>query len=346
MKIVSSTLALALGVFATFSSASQIKGFVSGYAPSSVQVVETSNGTDKYSNIKSDFVWSLGGEMMTSLTGPVLIGGGVGFISVQKDGGVNTVMPAIPVWASVEAVFGPEVWKVRPYVEARVGYAFPAAKFATWWGKPLNFIVGGNIGALLPYHMGVEINCTYLSMDKIFKTENVNYRLNSLKIGGSITVNFDLSKNGSAAAEKKNAAEPATVDVSVFNSNSETNTSSEPSSNEDPYSNYGDSAEQSAEASEESAADDTATESAEEDSAEEAAEESTGEEASEAESAEEAVAEAPAEEPKAEAPAPAAKPAAKKVVKKTTKKTTKKAAKKTTKKSTKKATKKTTKKKK
>jgi len=336
MKRVFTTLALALGTFATVSSATQIQGFISGYAPSSVEEVRTENGNNTTSSLHSDFSWSLGAELLISPVNYLMVGGGLGFFSVQQDGSDNVVMPAIPIFASV-GVIGPEKWIVRPYFQARVGYAFPAATFSTWWSKPLNFLVSGNIGAHLPYHMGVELNCAYLSMDKNFKNDGVNFRLNSVKFGGSITVHFDLFGDKSAASNEppftktvvvvETSNEPAAEDNS-YSSESST-------SNDDPYSAYG---ETSTEGSSSESSDPYAGYG--ESTSEQPAEEAATEEAAAEEPAEETAEEA-AEEPAPEMaapPAPEEKPAAKK----SSKKSTKKAAKKTTKK---KAAKKTTKKK-
>lgn len=333
MKRVITTLALALGTFATVSSATQIQGFISGYAPSSVEEVRTENGNNTTSSLHSDFSWSLGAELLISPVNYLMVGGGLSFFSVQQDGSDNVVMPAIPIFASVGAI-GPEQWIVRPYFLARVGYAFPAATFSTWWSKPLNFIVGGNIGVHLPYHMGVELNCTYLSMDKNFKADDVNFRLNSVKFGGSITVHFDLSGNSAAASNDapftktvvvvETSTEPAAEDYSSYSSDNSGSTS-----NDDPYSAYG-------ETSTETGSSDYGAGSSSEPAAEEVASEGSTDAAEEA-AAEEVAAEAPAEEPKAE-PAPEKKdakkaPAKKKPAKKAAKKKpAKKAAKKPAKK--------------
>lgn len=317
MKFSSCAFALVLGALATVSSATQIQGIVSGYAPGSVDENMSAPSGSKSSALHSDFSWSLGAELLTSPVNYLMAGGGIGFFSVQKDGGDNVVMPAIPLFGSV-GVIGPEQWIARPYFMARVGYAFPAAKFSTWWSKPLNFLVGANLGVQLPYHMGVEFNCTYLSMNKNFKDDDVNFRLNALKIGGSVTVRFDLFGESSSAASNttsitktvvvvETSTEPAAEDYSSSYS-SDAGESTE-SSSYDPYSAYG-------ESSSETSSTDYGAESSSEPAAdvEEAA-------------AEEVAAEAPAEEPKAEpAPAPEKKAAAKKAPAK--KKPAKKAAKK------------------
>lgn len=338
MKFSSCAFALVLGALATVSSATQIQGIVSGYAPGSVDENMSAPSGSKSSALHSDFSWSLGAELLTSPVNYLMAGGGIGFFSVQKDGGDNVVMPAIPLWGSV-GVIGPEQWIARPYFMARVGYAFPAAKFSTWWSKPLNFLVGANLGVQLPYHMGVEFNCTYLSMNKNFKDDDVNFRLNALKIGGSVTVRFDLFGESSSAASNttsitktvvvvETSTEPAAEDYSSYSSDNSGSTS-----NDDPYSAYG-------ETSTETGSSDYGAGSSSEPAAEEVASEGSTDAAEET-AAEEAV-EEPAPE-KAAPPAPEEKPAAKK----SSKKTTKKAAKKTTKKkAAKKTTKKTTTKKK
>ncbi|WP_073225284.1 hypothetical protein [Fibrobacter sp. UWEL] len=346
MKRVSTTLALALGAFATLASAAQIQGFVSGYAPGDVKVKQTVNGVESNYDLHSDIAYSLGGEFLVFPAGPLMVGGGLGFVSVQKDGDNNVVMPAVPLFASV-GVIGPERWDARPYFEARFGYPIPASKFMTWWNKPLNFYASANVGVQLPYHMGVELNWSYLTMEKNFKKSDADYRFNSMKFGGSITVHFDLFKSddesNAASAVKDDVAaepvaEPAAEENSYGYSSDESATESLPTE-EPSYSDYyGEpAADQPAEESvtEESAGEQTpvseepyagSDEQASEES-EVASEEPASEDASPAEdAAEESVAEeTPAEETVAEpepepeptvAPAPEKKPAAKKASKK------------------------------
>lgn len=334
MKRVSSAFAFILGAFVTFSSAAQIQGFVTGYAPGDVKEKRDVKGVESEKDLHSDFAWGLGAEFLTFPVGNLMVGGGLGFISSQDDGGDMVVMPAMPLWGSVGAI-APEEWKVRPYVEARIGYPLPLTTFKTWWNSPLDFFVMGNIGAQLPYHMGVEINCTYLTMKKQFKKLiDAGYRLNSLKFGGSITVHFDLFKNASASspmpAQNESAySEPAAEEFSYGYTAPEEQPAAEPNVTD----------EQPAESTAEAASEDMpVAEPLAEDAAEPAPEEQetpAAEEPVEEPAAE--TAEAPAEEPAAEpAPEPEKKPAAKKKSSKKTKKSTKKSPKKSTKKTAKK----------
>lgn len=351
MNKVSSTLAFVLGAFVTFSSAAQIQGFVSGYAPSDVDETKHANGAEATSTRGGDFTWSLGAEFLALPVGPLMVGGGLGFFSVQTDGGDNVMMPSIPLWGAV-GVIGPEKWTARPYLEARVGYPIPATGYSTWWDDPLHFFVMGTVGVQLPYHMGVEFDCTYLTMNKHFSDRNVSYQVSTLKFGGSITVHFDLFKSSTEsnkAADEKPAVESTTED---FSSSSSDDANAESSASEEQaYPSYGEeSAEQPVDDSvtEDATAEPAPVEETAEQPADETAAEVTPEEAeapAEESPAEEAApAEEPAPEPVAEpAPEPEKKPAAKKKAAK--KKTTKKAtSKKKSSKSTKKKT--TTKKKK
>jgi len=338
MKRVSTALALVLGTFVSFSSAAQVQGFVSGYAPGTVDEKTESNGS--HLDINSDFMWALGAEFLTNPVGPLVVGGGFGYFSIQKDGGDKVMMPAFPVFLSIGAI-GPEKWTVRPYLGARVGYPLPATKFMTWWDKPQHFFVTGNIGAQLPYHMGLEFDCTYLTMDKYIKKTDANYRLSTVKFGGSITVHFDLFKDSAvsddSSAEKDTATEPAADNSADTNNPYD---ASENTEYTDPYASYSDPyVEQPAEDSMtgESAAEPTEEPVAEPTSEEMSAEDAPAEEAAAEEIpaeepvAEDAVAETPSEEPAAEPalePAPEPKPAAKKAAskKKSAKKTAKKAS--------------------
>ena len=360
MKRVSTTLAFVLGAFATFSSAAQIQGFVTGYAPGDVDEKKEANGVESSSDLHSDFAWSVGAEFLAFPAGPLMVGGGLGFMSVQQDGSDYVVMPALPLWGSV-GVIGPESWSARPYFEVRAGYPVPVSRFKTWWNRPLNFFVSGNVGVQLPYHMGVEFNYTYLTMEKYFKKSDVDFRLSSFKFGGSITIHFDLFKSAEPSKDesvKDNAvAAPVTEDYSGESVSSDISENTDAATPDEVYSGNADQpAEQPAEepVAEESVAEESVTETvAEPVSDEVATEEQPAEEntevapedtvAAETPAEEAPVAETPAEEPAAEpvaepAPAPEKKPAAKKKAtkKKTTKKTTKKKS--TKKKSTKKKT--------
>ncbi|MCQ2096626.1 MAG: hypothetical protein MJY87_01620 [Fibrobacter sp.] len=307
MKRVSTTLAVVLGAFA-FSSAAQIQGFFSGYAPTIVDEYKEVKGKEIYSELNSDFMWGLGAEFLANPVGPLVVGGGLGFFSLQQDGDVYVVMPSIPLWASV-GVVGPEQWTVRPYLEFRAGYPIPATGLSTWWDKPLNFFVTGSIGVQLPYHMGVEFDYTYISMDKYFKDYDVNFRLASAKFGGSITIHFDLSGSSSepaaVPARKADVVKPAEEFSSEASSDMSENVESAPAEEH----TYGDYSEQPAEEPEvqESVAE-PVTEYGSEESSDEQAVEETAESGAEEEnsSAEESVAEessaeeAPAEETVAE----------------------------------------------
>lgn len=352
-------LSLVLGAFSTFASASQIQGFVSGYAAGNIDEKKYVGGVETTSSQHTDFTWGLGAEFLAFPVGPLMVGGGLGYFSMQKDGGNNIVMTAVPVWAYLGAI-APESWPARPYVGARVGYPIAATEYATWWDKPFHFFVTGNVGVQFPFHVGLEIDCTYLTMNKYFKPLDGGFRVTSVKFGGSITFHFDLSGN-SAEPEKapeedeKPAAKTETENFSYGYSYSDENENTE-SSYSDPYSSYSEqpaeepaesaaepeeSAEQASEepvadesSSEEPSSSDTDSAPADEASSDEAPAEEAAAEPSEESPAEE-VAEAAAEEPAAE-PAPEPEPVAKKVSKKTSKKKSSKKSKskKTSKKST------------
>lgn len=225
MRRVPTALALVLGAFATFSSAAQIQGFVTGYAPSEVDQKNEANGAETHAYFDTDFSWDLGAEFLAFPAGPLMVGGGLGYMGFQKNGDGNVILPSVPVWASL-GVIGPDAWSVRPYFEARVGYPIPTSNQQAWWDKPHNFFVKGNIGAQFPYHLGVEVNCTYLTVDKYFKAEDMNFRLSTVKFGGSITVHFNLFEESSESLAKAfenvdNSTESATESSSSESSSSE-----------------------------------------------------------------------------------------------------------------------------
>lgn len=344
MKKFSTVLAIAFGIFATAGTAADIQGFASGYAPGKVKVKEKLDGEEIKTDLDHDLVWGLGAEFLANPVGPLMVGGGIGFLSQQKDGDADIVAPVIPLFGSI-GVIGPEKWPVRPYLGARVGYPIPAATNETWFNKPLHFFATGNVGVRLPYHVGLEFDCTYLTMYKEFKKTDLNFRTTSIMFGGSITVHFSLG--GSSKAEEKPEEKPAEQPADTAAAPAEENpydaTPAEEPANTDSTATdasvnpWDQPAEQPADSA---AAEPAAAEPAAEEPAADSAAAPEGETAAEPEqAAEEAeqpaeesaeAAEEPAEEPAVEEPAPEPekKPAAKKKAAKKSKAKAKKASKK------------------
>ena len=197
---------LSLCGLASLGSAAQIRGYVSVYAPFDVNVKQDIRSVKSSPTYHSDFIWGVGAEYLVFPVGPLMVGGGAGYLSEQKDGDMSLVMPAFPLFASV-GVIGPEKWTVRPYLQARIGYPLSASRDLSWWRRPLNFFASGNIGIQLPYHLGVEATFAYLTMNKYFKNNDMEFRANSFKMGGSLTVQFDLFGKSSSSEKGKQEKE-------------------------------------------------------------------------------------------------------------------------------------------
>lgn len=220
MKKISSILAtVAFGAFVTSASAAQIQGIFSGYAGDTKVVHKTLGIEDKNEKMKTDLVWSVGAEFLVNPVGPLMVGGGFGYMSEQKKD--FQYMPAtVPVWASIGVKFGMDQWTVQPYLGARVGFPVPASSGKSWYEKPSDVFVTGNVGVQFPFHVGLEFDCTYMTMYQSFKDQGINMRSTAIKVGGSLTVHFDLFKDNNKVAEQpveetaeNLAAEFATADT-------------------------------------------------------------------------------------------------------------------------------------
>lgn len=341
-----SSLALALGILTVSSYAIEIQGTLTGYFSSDIEVKQKLNGIETSNKTKSDITPAAGIEFLGFPVGPLMIGGGLGYFGQQKDtGDEDIVARAVPVWGTI-GLIGPENWTLCPYGGARVGYPVPAARNETWWNKPVNYYLNGFVGARLPYHVGLEFEASYITMQKWFKKQDLVYNVSSLKFGVSLVGYFTLSGEGrskpkdNAPEEKKNEGAES-MDFSVFNADTSSTANSDPyatdSSTTDPYATDPYATESSASepatdsaatdpyaadpyatessASDSSAADPYATEPATDLAADSTAtqEPAAEEPAAEEPAAEEVAAEEPAAEPAVEpAPEPEKKPVAKK----------------------------------
>lgn len=238
-----SILALALGIFAVSSSATDIQGSLTGYFGSDLQIKEKLNGAETSNNIKSDFTVGLGVDFLAFPVGPLMLGGGLGYFGLQKDtGDEDIVARALPLWGTVGAIgpdIGPESWMICPYGGIRLGYPVPAARNETWWSKPANFYFNGFIGARFPYHTGLELEMTYITMQKSFRKQDLSYRTSSTKFGISFIGYFTVSgeekskpRERKPEDQKKEGAD--SMDFSVFNADSSNTANNDPYAT-DPY---------------------------------------------------------------------------------------------------------------
>ncbi len=238
-----SILALALGILAVSSSATDIQGTLTGYFSSDISIKEKLNGVEVSNNVKSDMTLGIGVDFLAFPVGPLMVGGGFGYFGLQKDtGDEDIVARALPLWGTIGAIgpdIGPESWMICPYGGVRLGYPVPAARNETWWNNPMNFYFNGFIGARFPYHTGLELEMTYITMQKSFKKQDLVYNTSSMKFGVSFVGYFTISgdeksKPRERSPEEKKKEGADSMDFSVFNADTNSTANSDPYAT-DPY---------------------------------------------------------------------------------------------------------------
>jgi len=283
---------------------------------------------------------------------PIRYGFGLGYKSAQKDGGTIVVPAALPIWGNISfGAYGKD-WVAVPYAVVRLGSLAPLTGNGNWWELPLNFFANGGVGVMLPYNIGLEVNYSYSSMLKSFKSMDTEFRVSSARVGLQLSVGFELTHERTYKEDKvKEIKEESQISEPVeetsepestgfdYSGGAYDTTEPDSSSTTSETTDFGYGYNASEETPAESTEDPASAPVAEEAPAEASAEEPAAEEAATEPEAEPAA--EPEPEPEAEpAPEPEAKPAAKKTTKKASKK-----SKKSTKKSSKKSSKKSKKKK-
>ena len=320
--------------------------------PAKVTIKKEVGDVKEEKNWDTDPVYIGGAELLFGAEfAPIRYGFGLGFKSAQKDGSTIVVPASLPIWGNISfGAYGKD-WVAVPYAVLRLGYLAPLTSNGNWWELPLNFFANGGVGVMLPYNIGLEVNYSYSSMLKSFKSMDTEFRVSSARVGLQLSIGFELThertykedkvkeiKEESQIAEPvEESSEPESTGFDYSGGAYDTTEPESSSSESDAYSPYTPYNPESSESSSEDTANAPVAEeapaeasAAEEPAAEEAAAEPEAEPAAE-----------PEPEPEAEpAPEPEAKPAAKKTTKKASKK-----SKKSTKKSSKKSSKKSKKKK-
>jgi hypothetical protein len=320
--------------------------------PTKVNLAYDKGGNKADIKWETDLVFMIGSEILVSPENiPIRFGGGLGYKSAQQKGSTVVTPATVPLWGTISYDPIKDKYAVSPYIVARAGTLAPLSSNGNWWELPLNFVVQGGVGVILPFNIGLEVNYDYTSLLKSYKSMDTKVRASSGRVGVMLSYGFNLSGDKKPAEEKSekpysmdafqnnesNEPEPQ-QETSGFDYSGGAYDSSEPdttaTTSETDY-GYG--------ASEETPSEDTtASESTE--STEPVAEEAPAEEPATEEAATEPEAESAAEpepEPAAEpAPEPEPKPAVKKKSSKKSSKKSKKSSKRSSKKSSKKSKKK------
>lgn len=303
--------------------------------PAKVTIKKEVGDVKEEKNWDTDPVYIGGAELLFGAEfAPIRYGFGLGFKSAQKDGSTIVVPASLPIWGNISfGAYGKD-WVAVPYAVLRLGYLAPLTSNGNWWELPLNFFANGGVGVMLPYNIGLEVNYSYSSMLKSFKSMDTEFRVSSARVGLQLSIGFELThertykedkvkeiKEESQIAEPvEESSEPESTGFDYSGGAYDTTEPESSSSESDAYSPYTPYNPESSESSSEDTANAPVAEeapaeasAAEEPAAEEAAAEPEAEPAAE-----------PEPEPEAEpAPEPEAKPAAKKTTKKASKKSKK-----------------------
>ena len=163
------------------------------YAPFDVSVTKETDGVKSERDFSTDFVLQGGMELLFSGEyNPMRYGFGLGYRSALKDGNQEVAPSTLPIWATLSFGRIEEESFFSPYVSLKAGTLVPLSGEDAWWELPLHWAVGGGLGVIVPYDIGVEVNCEYSSMIKSFEDDNLYIRINSLRFGVLLSVGFEI----------------------------------------------------------------------------------------------------------------------------------------------------------
>ena len=151
----------------------------------------------------TDLVYMIGSEILVSPENiPIRFGGGLGYKSAQQKGGTVVTPATVPLWGTISYDPIKDKYAVSPYIVARAGTLAPLSSNGNWWELPLNFIVQGGVGVILPFNIGLEVNYDYTSLLKSYKSMDTKVRASSGRVGVMLSYGFNLSGDKKPAEEK------------------------------------------------------------------------------------------------------------------------------------------------
>lgn len=198
------TLALSLVFAAISGNAAEIQVFFAMQMPTDVEIKKNEKEIELENEYHSGLVLGGGVEyLMSAEFGPFQYGGGLGFMSSQQDTDDGELAPcALPLWGALSLIGKKDTWLAYPYVGTRIGWLLPLTTDGNWWEKPLNYMISANLGVKFPFHAGLEINYTYVSMEKSYDSRDLTFRTYSGRFGVAITGQFDISWDRFLGGEK------------------------------------------------------------------------------------------------------------------------------------------------
>lgn len=175
--------------------ASEIHPFVRGFFPADVNVSRDLDGSDSKTAYSTDFTLEFGAEFLTEIEfSPLYFGGGIGFMSAQKNDELDVTPSSFPIWGAL-SLRSPKSFKdVAPYGTLRAGWPLPVTTNGAWWEKPLNFMVDMGLGFHFAQSAGIELSYTFTSIKKSYEERDLSYRLSSGRFGVSCYWNFEITR--------------------------------------------------------------------------------------------------------------------------------------------------------
>ena len=180
--------------------------------PTKVNLAYDKGGNKADIKWDTDLVFMIGSEILVSPENiPIRFGGGLGYKSAQQKGGTVVTPATVPLWGTISYDPIKDKYAVSPYIVARAGTLAPLSSNGNWWELPLNFIVQGGIGVILPFNIGLEVNYDYTSLLKSYKSMDTKVRASSGRVGVMLSYGFNLGPKNSKPEE-----EPKGYDVSTI----------------------------------------------------------------------------------------------------------------------------------
>lgn len=186
---------LTCALFLAYADASEIHPFVRGFFPEDVNVSRNLDGVSSKTEYSTDFSAEVGAEFLADIVfSPLYFGGGIGFMSGQKDDELEVVSSTMPIWGSLSLRFPKSFKDITPYATLRAGWLMPVTSSGAWWDAPLNFMVDIGAGVHLTQDVGFEVSYTFTSLEKGYEDNDLYYRFSSGRFGVSCYLNFEVSR--------------------------------------------------------------------------------------------------------------------------------------------------------
>ena len=186
---------LTCALFLAHASASEIHPFVRGFFPTDVNVSRALDGGSSKTEYSTGFTAEVGAEFLAEKeSAPFYFGGGIGFMSGQKNDKLKVTPHTFPIWGALSLRSPISVKDIAPYGTLRAGWLMPITTSSAWWEKPKNFMIDAGVGFHYAQGIGLEFSYTFTSIEKSFEEKDLSYRFSSGRFGVSCYWNFEVTR--------------------------------------------------------------------------------------------------------------------------------------------------------